>query len=135
MASKAVRCTCMTSTALLAKTEKRKDNADDDNQADQIDDSIHEIPPVSVSDPPESNVLPNRKFRDLAGPLRSVSNRIKIPKNLKLFPRRRAAMNMRFDLSREQKGAGVSSRRLLRVSRDGGTGQPGPAPCVAVYTA
>lgn len=73
MASKAVRCACMTPTALLAKTEKRKDHADDDNQADQIDDSIHEIPPVSVSDPPESNVRPNRKFRDLAASLRSAN--------------------------------------------------------------
>jgi hypothetical protein len=49
---------------LLAKTEKRKDRANHDNKTDQIDDSIHEIPPVSVSDPRESNVLPNRKFRD-----------------------------------------------------------------------
>jgi hypothetical protein len=110
MASKAVRFACMTPTALLAKTEKRKDDADDDNQTDQIDDSIHEIPPVSVSDPPESNVLPNRKFRDLTEPLRQPTRT-------------------------EQQGAGSSRRRLRVISRDGGTGQPGPAPCVAVYTA
>jgi hypothetical protein len=61
---KAMRFTCMTPTALLAKTEKRKDHANHYDKTDQIDDSIHEIPPVSVSDPPESNVLPNRKFRD-----------------------------------------------------------------------
>src|ERR1700730_6067293 len=35
----------------------------------------------------------------------------------------------------ELRGAGGSRRRLFAVSRDGGTGQPGPAPCVAVYTA
>jgi hypothetical protein len=62
---------------LLAKTQERKDHADDDNQTDQIDESIHEIPPVSVSNPPESNVQPNRKFRDAAERLRSVIRRTK----------------------------------------------------------
>jgi hypothetical protein len=73
MASQAVRFSLMTPTALLAKTEKRKDYADHDNKTDQIDDSIHETPPVSVSDPPESNVLLNRKFRDSAQPPRSAN--------------------------------------------------------------
>jgi hypothetical protein len=80
-------------TAVLAKTEKRKDHADDDNKTDQIDDSIHEIPPVSVLNSPESNVQPNRKFRGLAKRLRSVNSRVQISGKLTLFPQR-AATNM-----------------------------------------
>jgi hypothetical protein len=86
----------MMPTALLAKTEKRKDHADDDNKTDQIDDSIHDIPPVSISNLWESNVQPNRKFRDFAKRLRSVNNRIRIAR-LTQSPHRCAAMNMRFD--------------------------------------
>jgi hypothetical protein len=111
MASKAVRFALMTPTALLAKTEKRKDYADHDNKTDQIDDSVHEIPPVSVPDPPESNVLPNRKFRDSSS---AAAVGQPAPNN---------------------KAPACHADACFVVSRDGGTYQPGPAPCVAVYTA